>query len=240
MLRTYAGVGIILFATSMIGASHAKLKDGCTLEKLRACGDDYLPFGKRSQIATSGAPFVKQCRTYKEQISCSRNFVNDCLIDVFKDAAILALDSYKASIDEICTPGSKLYNAYHKSVGCLNSAGTKIHGCVNDFFGHKLKAISKAPREGFFAYFCCSYGGLFDCLEPALKSCEKVGGRDFTVSLVEKVFGDALTPLCGSHEGGSELCKSLPNLPALDPLDQSFKHYVELIIEAVDTLISQN
>ncbi|KAL3195657.1 hypothetical protein MRX96_001786 [Rhipicephalus microplus] len=80
-------------------------KMACTLEKLRACGADYLPFGKRSQIATSGAPFVKQCRTYKEQILCSRNFVNDCLIDVFKDAAILALDSYKASIDEICTPG---------------------------------------------------------------------------------------------------------------------------------------
>ncbi|KAH7972860.1 hypothetical protein HPB52_018079 [Rhipicephalus sanguineus] len=147
MSRRYAGVEIALVVAFMIGTCQAKLKDGCKLETLQACGDDYLPYGKGPHLATSGEPFVKQCG---------------------------------------------------------------------------------------------SYGGLLDCVEPALTPCEKVGGKEFTLSLVDKVLGEVLTPFCKNYKRGSDSCKALPNLPALGPHDRKFKSFVELIIEAVHTAILKN
>ncbi|XP_049267232.1 uncharacterized protein LOC119373555 [Rhipicephalus sanguineus] len=240
MSRRYAGVEIALVVAFMIGTCQAKLKDGCKLETLQACGDDYLPYGKGPHLATSGEPFVKQCGTFKEQIMCSKNFVRDCLDGASKAAALVALETYKESIDEICTTGSKQNEAYHKSVGCLNSVGAKLHGCVNSLLGNINKAVLKAPQKDVIAHVCCSYGGLLDCVEPALTPCEKVGGKEFTLSLVDKVLGEVLTPFCKNYKRGSDSCKALPNLPALGPHDRKFKSFVELIIEAVHTAILKN
>ncbi|KAL1419552.1 hypothetical protein MTO96_025293 [Rhipicephalus appendiculatus] len=239
MSRKNVAVGIALVAVSIIGVCHAKLKDGCKLERLRACGDDYLPFGKRSRIATSGEPFVKQCRTYKEQILCSRNFVNDCLDDVFKDAAILALDSYKESIDEICTTGSRLYKGTCQAKlkdGCKLET---LVACGEDYFPFR-KGTHLATSGEPFVKQCASYGGLLDCAEPALTPCEKVGGKEFMINLVDKVLGEVLAPLCKNYKRGSQSCKALPTLPALGPHDRKFRSFIELIIEVVRKGIPKN
>ncbi|KAL1419553.1 hypothetical protein MTO96_025294 [Rhipicephalus appendiculatus] len=240
MLNILAGVVIALVVASMTGTCEAKLKDGCKFETLRACGDDYIPFGKGPHLATSGEPFVKQCRTFKEQITCSKKFAADCLEGVAKAAASLALETYKESLDEICTTGSKQNEAYHKSIGCLNTVGAKLHSCVNNLLGNIHKAVLKAPQKDIFAHVCCSYGGLLDCAESAVTPCEKVGGKEFMVNLVEKVLGEVLTPLCKNNKRGSESCKALPTLPALGPHDRKFETFIELVIEAVHKGILKN
>ncbi|KAL3195659.1 hypothetical protein MRX96_001787 [Rhipicephalus microplus] len=130
-----------------------------------------------------GEPFVKQCATFKKQLTCSKTFAADCLEGVAKAVATLALETYKESVDEICTTDSKLNEAYHKSIGCLNSVGAKLHSCVNNLQGNLQKAVLKAPKKDLIPHLCCSYGGLLDCAEPALTPCDKVGGKEFMTSL---------------------------------------------------------
>ncbi|XP_037274659.2 uncharacterized protein LOC119167304 [Rhipicephalus microplus] len=234
MLNVLPGITLALVVAFMTGTCQAKLKDGCKFETLRACGEDYFPFGKDTHLATSGEPFVKQCATFKKQLTCSKTFAADCLEGVAKAVATLALETYKESVDEICTTDSKLNEAYHKSIGCLNSVGAKLHSCVNDLQGSLQKAVLKAPKKDLIPHLCCSYGGLLDCAEPALTPCDKVGGKEFMTSLLDKVLGEVLTPLCKKYKRGSDFCKALPNLPALGPNDRKVQSFVELIIEAVN------
>ncbi|KAH7941732.1 hypothetical protein HPB49_016613 [Dermacentor silvarum] len=97
------------------------------------------------------------------------------------------------------------------------------------------KAVVKAPNQDILHYACCSYGDLVDCLEPVLTPCEKVRGKEFTLKLMENVFGEALELVCGNYKRESEACKHLPKLPALGPKDSKLESYIELLIETATT-----
>ncbi|KAH6925910.1 hypothetical protein HPB50_011877 [Hyalomma asiaticum] len=218
----------------------AKLKAGCKVETLRACGDDYIPYGKEPRLGVPGEDFAKRCGIYKEQIACTKNFIKDCVDGASKAAALIVIETYKENVDDICNTNSKQYKAYEKAIGCLNSIGTKIQGCVKGVEENLQKAVLKAPRKDIIAHICCSFGGLVDCLDPVLTPCEKVGGKDFTINQVESVFAHAEKLVCGNYKRGSASCKALPKLPALGPHDRKVASYIELIIEGVDAIAPSN
>ncbi|XP_065295926.1 uncharacterized protein [Dermacentor albipictus] len=236
MLLRHAATGVALLAASLISACWAQLKTGCKADTLRACGEDFFPYGKEIHLESSGAPFAKSCEKHKREVECNKQFVRECLQGVSKAASLLALDAFQDNVDATCTVGSKHYEAYQKAIGCMNSIGAKINGCLKGLHGNLEKAVVKAPAKNKIDYACCSYGELVGCLESVLAPCEDVGGKELTINLVEQVFGEVLSLVCGNYGKGSEACKVLPKLPALGPKDPKFDGYMELFIEIANAV----
>ncbi|KAH7972326.1 hypothetical protein HPB52_011120 [Rhipicephalus sanguineus] len=97
-------------------------------------------------------------------------------------------------------------------------------------------AITKAPANDVVPYARCTYGDLLDCVDPVLAPCEDDGGKEFTVYLLEQVFGEMLSLVCGNNRRGSEPCKALPELPLPGPKDRKIEGYLELLLEIGNTL----
>lgn len=236
MFAKQVAVGIVLVAASLLGVSWAQLKAGCKLETLTACGDDFLPYGKTTSLAVSGPPLMEKCQIYRDQLDCTKNFTRVCTEGVPRAAVLLAMEAFQDHVDAVCTVGTKSYEDYQRSVGCMNSVGVKINGCLNGLHDDLEKAVVKATPKDTIRYTCCSYGGLVDCLENVLVPCEDVGGREFTINLVEQVFGETLSLVCGTYIRGSEACNALPKLPALGAKDRKYDGFVELLLEIVDRI----
>ncbi|KAL1419535.1 hypothetical protein MTO96_025279 [Rhipicephalus appendiculatus] len=277
-------VGIALLLVCLTGACRAQLKDGCKIETLRQCGDDFVPFRQENRASLlrtaihgevrlrpwwgSKRPWWGQSygpggakvalvgpklrpwwglkaalvgpklRPWSEhrQINCSLKFVDDCLKRLPKTAASLALKTLKEDIGAICTPGTDLYKAYQKAIGCMNTIGAKINACLKGLHGGLEKAVVKAPTAEVIHYACCSYGDVEDCLDKAMTQCESVGAKELTVGLLNHVFGETLSLVCDDYTRGSQACKSLPKLPPLSAADRKVENYLELLIEAANTI----
>ncbi|XP_075554774.1 uncharacterized protein LOC142587554 [Dermacentor variabilis] len=236
MLLKPLAAGLALLAASLMSTCWAQLKPGCKADTLRACGDDFLPYGKTTHLEVSGAPFAKNCELYIRQLECNKQFARECIQGIPRAAALLALEAFQDNVDATCTVGSKPYEAFQKAIGCANSVGAKINACLNGLHGNLEKAVVKAPGKNTIDYACCSYGELVDCLESVLAPCEDVGAKELTLNLVEQVFGETLSLVCGNYGRGSEGCKVLPKLPALGPKDPKFDGYVELVIEIANSI----
>lgn len=233
-----AALPSVLVATSLLGlcwAEPIQLKQGCKVETLRACGDTYLPYWKTTRLEVSGEPLRKNCQIYREQIECSRNFTRECAVGVPRAAALLGLEAFQDNVDATCTVGTKSYEEYQKAIGCMNSVGAKLNGCFRGLHDNLEKALVKAPTKDTINYSCCSYAEMVDCFERVLTPCEDVGGKQLTLTLVEQVFGETLSLVCGSYKRGSESCRSLPELPALGPNDPKYDGFVELVLEIAST-----
>ncbi|XP_049526946.1 uncharacterized protein LOC125946872 [Dermacentor silvarum] len=236
MLLKHAAAGLALLAASLMGPCWAQLKAGCKVDTLQACGEDFVPYGKGTHLEVSGAPFIKNCEIYKEQIECSKKFVRECVEGVPRAAALLGLEAFQDNVEAICTVDSKQYEVYQKAIGCMNSVGAKINACFNSLHSGLEKAVVKAPAKDIVHYACCSYGKLVDCFESVLTPCEEVGGKEFTINLAEQVFGEILSLVCGNYGRGSADCKDLPKLPALGPKDRKFDGYVELVLSLANAI----
>lgn len=79
-----------------------------------------------------------------------------------------------------------------------------------------------------------------DCLGKALTQCERVGAKKLTIGLLEHVFGETLSLVCDDYTRGSHACKSQPKLPELGPTDRKVENYIELLIEAANTIGRKN
>ncbi|XP_037576039.1 uncharacterized protein LOC119458275 [Dermacentor silvarum] len=236
MLPKHATVALALLTVSLtvslMGLSQAQLKDGCKMETLRACGEDYVPFAKTSHMESSGPVFEKQCETFKQQITCSNQFSKDCLDGLSKAAALLTLEAFQDNVDATCIKGSEQHEAFQNSVGCLNSVGKEINGCFKDIRESLQLSVAKAPPKEVIHYVCCSYGDLLGCLDQTLAPCENDGGKKFITGLLEQALGEPLSLVCGNYRSGSENCKALQNLPLLGPNDRKIDGFLELLIEA--------
>ncbi|XP_050037188.2 uncharacterized protein [Dermacentor andersoni] len=240
MAPQQVAVGVMLLVVCFTGGCRAQLKDGCRIETLRECGDDFVPYGKRTELPATGQPFTQKCENEKRQIECSLKFVDDCLKRLPKTATSLALKTLKEDITAICTPGSNLYNDYQKAISCMNTVGTKINACLRGLHGGLERAVVKAPTKEVIHYACCSYGDVEECLGKALTQCERVGAKQLTFGLLQHVFGETLSLVCDDYTKGSQACESLPKLPALGPTDRKVENYIELLIEAASTIGRKN
>ncbi|XP_077523618.1 uncharacterized protein LOC144134611 [Amblyomma americanum] len=237
MMPTSA-VGFLLLAVSLTGECRAPLKAGCKFETLRQCGDDYIPFGSTAQIAASRQGFQDKCAQEKKQVVCTHQFVNNCLEGAPHIAALMALDSLQETLDGVCTAGSDAYKGYHRAAKCMNTAGTKIHACLQDLKGTLQKAVIKAPSKQLIPYNCCAYGDMVDCVGKALLPCEGVGAKEYLLGLMDRVMGKTLKLVCTDHPKGSAACRALPKLVPLGPRDRKVDNYVELLIKAAATIES--
>ncbi|KAL1419551.1 hypothetical protein MTO96_025292 [Rhipicephalus appendiculatus] len=232
----HAVLGMAVLAASLIDLCQSQTKPDCKIQTLRACGEDYVSYGHGPHVESSGSLFVKQCETYKQQLDCSRLYIRECAQGVSRAAVLLALEAFQDNVDAICINGSKQYDAFQKSVGCLNSVGTEMNACMTGIRTTMQKAIGKAPPNDVVHYACCSYADLLDCMDSVLTPCEEDGGKEFTIGLLEQVFGETLSLVCGNYRKGSELCKALPKLPSPGPKDRKIEGYLELLLEVGNTL----
>ncbi|KAL3195655.1 hypothetical protein MRX96_001785 [Rhipicephalus microplus] len=233
-------LGVAVLAASIIDLGQSQEKLDCNIQSLRACGEDYVPYGHGPHLEHTGSLFTKQCETYKQQLDCSMTYTRECAHGVTRAAVLLALEAFQDNVDAICINGSKQYDAYQNFVGCLNSVGRKINACFTILRTNMQKAIVKAPANDVVHYACCSYADLIDCLDPVLTPCEEDGGKEFTVSLLEQVFGEMLSLVCGNYQRGSQSCKALPKLPSPGPTDRKIEGYLELLLEIGKTLTRKN
>ncbi|KAL1467103.1 hypothetical protein MTO96_042381, partial [Rhipicephalus appendiculatus] len=81
-----------------------------------------------------------------------------------------------------------------------------------------------------------SYYDMVDCLFNTLTPCKSVGSQDYMVRIVEEMFGETLTLVCGHYKKGSTQCKSLPKLPHLGAKDRRTDNIVEILLEAAGTV----
>ncbi|XP_037274657.2 uncharacterized protein LOC119167300 [Rhipicephalus microplus] len=240
MMSRRRSVLVMLLGALLIGACQAQIKAGCKLETLRACGDDFVPYGKATHLLSSGEQFQRACTTKKQQIACRIKFVHDCMEGVTKAAALVILDGFKENLDGACDEASKHHQAFEKAVGCMNSVGTKLNSCWRTFRGEVQRAVAKASTKDVIFYTCCSYHELVNCADQSLTPCESSGGKRLSLNLLQAAFGDAVDLLCGEHKKGSQACKALPELPALGANDRKVENYVELLAAAASTIGRKN
>lgn len=233
-----SAVGFVLLAASLTGTVQAVLKEGCKLETVRKCGDDYIPYGNYVHLATSSKGFEEKCAKEKRQINCTLRFVDGCLEGVSQTAVLLTLKSLQETTEGVCTAGSDTYKQYHEVITCMNSAGPKINTCLKEMKGSLQRALAKAPSKEVLPHTCCAYNDVVDCIDRALTTCEGDCAKKFLLGLMQQVLGRALKLVCIDHTKGSEACKALPKLPPLSPEDRKVDSFIELLIEASTTIES--
>ncbi|KAL3205796.1 hypothetical protein MRX96_040614 [Rhipicephalus microplus] len=207
-------------------------KPGCTREQLTACGSDYLVYSNVTTLPEGGKEFEEYCVVLQMQITCTQEFAKHCLDGVPRAAVIIALQAMEEEYDAICTEGTEQYENYQKSIACLNKAGKDINLCHAKMRDTMEIGIVAAPRGQTIGYPCCGYHATQDCFGNALENCSGTPAKEFMSSVLEKVFGEPLSLVCGQYTRDSEACRTLPKLatPA-DSKDFGKKGFIELAID---------
>ncbi|KAL1428760.1 hypothetical protein MTO96_016892 [Rhipicephalus appendiculatus] len=227
---------LVLLAAPLLGTCQLQLSDGCKVETLRACGEDFIPYTKGPHLHESGTEFDEGCKRDKLQIPCTLDFINQCTEGLSKAAALVAVKALEENIEAVCNVDSDPYNEFQRGIKCMNSHGAEIHKCIKGFHDTLERAIMKGPVKETVHYTCCSYHDTLDCISNALTPCESVGSKDFMIGVIEQMFGETLNLVCGRYTKGSENCQSLPQLPQLDAKDRRIDNMVELLLEAAGTI----
>ncbi|KAL3210751.1 hypothetical protein MRX96_036900 [Rhipicephalus microplus] len=209
---------LVLLAAPLLGTCQLQLSDGCKVETLRACGEDFIPYSKGPYLHESGTELDEGCKRDKVQIPCTLNFINECTEGLSKAAALVAVKALEENIEAVCNVGSDPYKEFQRGI----------------------KPSSKGSVKETVHYTCCSYHDTLDCISSALDPCESVGSKDFMIGVIEQMFGETLNLVCGRYTKGSDNCKSLPQLPPLDAKDRRIGNMVEVLLEAAGTIGRKN
>nr|XP_037275350.1 uncharacterized protein LOC119168003 [Rhipicephalus microplus] len=231
---------LVLLAAPLLGTCQLQLSDGCKVETLRACGEDFIPYSKGPYLHESGTELDEGCKRDKVQIPCTLNFINECTEGLSKAAALVAVKALEENIEAVCNVGSDPYKEFQRGIKCMNSHGVQIHKCIKGFHDTVERAIIKGSVKETVHYTCCSYHDTLDCISSALDPCESVGSKDFMIGVIEQMFGETLNLVCGRYTKGSDNCKSLPQLPPLDAKDRRIGNMVEVLLEAAGTIGRKN
>lgn len=208
------------------------LKPGCTREQLDACGSDYLVYNNVTTLPEDGKEFEENCVFLQMQISCTLEFAKSCLDGVPRVAIIIALQSMEEEYEAICTEGTEQSESYHKSIACMNKAGKEINQCQAKMRDKMEMGLLVAPQDKTVGYVCCAYHDTQDCVDDHLEGCSDTPAKELMRSIMDKVFGDPLSLICGQYTRNSEACRSLPKLAApTDSNDFGKKGLIELAID---------
>ncbi|XP_049526795.1 uncharacterized protein LOC125946800 [Dermacentor silvarum] len=156
------GIGALdlFLAISLIGASQAYLKAGCKIDTLRACGSDYVPYGKGPHLHESGEEFEEGCKRDRIQLPCTLQFIKNCTEGLARATALVAVQALEENIEAICVVGSEAYKNYQRGIKCMNSHGDKMHKCLGGFHDILEQAVIKGPTKEVIPHTCCSYHDL--------------------------------------------------------------------------------
>lgn len=155
---------------------------------------------------------------WTSEIQCSLKYIDDCLEGTTRGTCLVVIKAAEEDFEAICTEGNDLEKLYNVSAPCGNSVGTKLNFCVRDMYHNLQKALEKADRSQAVHHACCYFGGLLDCVDSSLDSCENSDEpKQFILGRLEHIFGEALGLVCGRHTRGSASCAALPVLPELEP-----------------------
>ncbi|XP_049526794.1 uncharacterized protein LOC119458200 [Dermacentor silvarum] len=58
---------------------HAEENQDCSIERLRACGSDFILFGNTTRIPETSQELREACRLWTSEIECSLKYIDDCL-----------------------------------------------------------------------------------------------------------------------------------------------------------------
>ncbi|KAL1428753.1 hypothetical protein MTO96_016885 [Rhipicephalus appendiculatus] len=222
----------------LLGQCSAQLKSGCKMQELRDCGSDYVVYSNTTRLAVGGQEFEHDCGLYLKQIECSKKFGERCLENIARVVTMLALNAAEEDFEAACTDGNERHQLYMSSIKCMNSVGSKLNVCIKNLYEGLQTAVTSAQREELVYYSCCSYHDTVDCVEAALDGCDEPDSpaREYITTVMDRVFGQVLSLVCGPYSRGSSNCKELPPLPPLSANVARTPSLVELAIEIATSL----
>ncbi|KAL1428761.1 hypothetical protein MTO96_016893 [Rhipicephalus appendiculatus] len=192
------------------------LKDGCTMDGLKECGDDYIPYSKSGLLRMPNVEFSEGCRVVEEQIMCSLEFMKNCTQGPSQAASLVVLQALKENIEDVCAVGSKAYKKYQKSVKCMELVGEGMH-----------RMHERLPRP---------HGtSCVGCWSKTLAPCERVRAKEFALGILDDIFGEVVHLVCGRYLKSTDACNELPPLPQMEEGDERVGTYIELVMEAAAT-----
>lgn len=208
------------------------LKPGCTRDQLNGCGSDFLVFSNSTSLPENGKKFDDHCVHLAEQLSCSEEFAKRCLDGIPRAAIVIGLQAMEDEYEAVCTEGTEHNEIYHKSIACMNKAGNQLNLCYKTMRDDMEKGAIGAPKDKTLGYACCSFHAVEDCFDEALEGCSDTPAKHFMNDIMEKVFGEPLSLVCGQYVRGSDSCRELPKLPfPTDDKDFGKKTLMELAID---------
>uniref|UniRef100_A0A023GA86 Putative secreted protein n=1 Tax=Amblyomma triste TaxID=251400 RepID=A0A023GA86_AMBTT len=213
----------------------AQENQDCSIERLRACGSDFVLFGNATSIPDTAQKLQEACNNYTTQIACTLKYVDDCLDGTTRGTSLVAIKAAEEDFEAICTEGNDLQKQFLESAPCANAAGAALNTCIRDLYVNLQRSLDKAPRRQTVHHACCFYGHVIDCLETALSGCEGSSpAKQFLLDRVDHIFGEALSLVCGTYTRGSANCAALPALPQLDqgapePISNMVEYCINII-----------
>lgn len=205
---------LVALLSSFFVACHAQESRNCGIERLRACGTDFVVYSNTTSIPEDADGLREKCELFTSQVACSLKYVDDCLQGTTRGTLLVTLRAAEEDIEAICTNGTDYRRRYFESVPCMNRKGDALHSCIRNLNLNMQKALDSAPRNKAIHYACCFYGTATDCAESALSDCGPSSpAKEFLIGLWEHVMGDVLSLFCGTHTRGSASCAVLPELP---------------------------
>lgn len=217
------------------------LKPGCTREMLTACGSDFLVYNNVTSLPEDGKEFEENCVFLQMQISCSLEFAKTCLDGIPRVAITIGLQAMEEEYEAICTEGTEQNENYRKSIACMNKAGKGLNQCQAKMRDNMEIGAVAAPRGKNIAYACCAYHANQDCFDKVLEDCSGTPAQDFMKAIMDKVFGEPLSLICGQYSRDSDACYTLPQLAApTDSKDFGKKGLIELAIDHAGAVFNRH
>ncbi|XP_037577209.2 uncharacterized protein LOC119459572 [Dermacentor silvarum] len=203
-----------VFIACFLGVCRAQLKSGCKISQLHACGEDYLVYSNTTYLPEPQEDeFQANCELYTKQIACTIEFSESCLDNVPRAVALVAMEAAGDDFEAACTEGTERHDMYKSSIACMNAAGTGLNKCfgvLRDGLGESIDA----PAGRTIHYACCAYHNSLECVERALDDCDPSSpAKEYVTNVMERIFGQVLSLVCGPYTRGSADCHTLPKLP---------------------------
>ncbi|XP_064485736.1 uncharacterized protein LOC135398243 [Ornithodoros turicata] len=240
-MRTLA-VSLFLLALCALGCCETQLNGlpGCTIDKLEACGTDYVIYANTTNLPVEGESFTQQCRLILEQLSCSIAFCRRCLSGFPRAVALLGLRSAEEFYEESCDLSTDLYQSYKVHVKCLNKAGKGLNERLNKVL-QRLYAIKETVRtREKIGHACCLYPEfLHDTAAIISKQCPDPEVKEFFHGFMERIFGELLGVACGKYREGSENCRRIQPVTPSEAVKAKAKNFVEPMLDIVHSLGSR-
>ncbi|XP_077522123.1 uncharacterized protein LOC144133136 [Amblyomma americanum] len=223
--------GLLIYAPVLCLAQEY---ENCTIERLRACGTDFVLFGNTTSMPDTELKLQEACNNYTTQIACTLKYIDDCLDGTTRGACLVAIKAAEEDFEAICTVGNNLEKQFLESAPCTNMAGIAINACIRNLYVNLQRSLDKAPPSQTVPHACCFHGQAIDCINAALSGCEGSSpARQFLLDRIEHIFGDALELVCGTYTRGSASCAALPALPQLDQGAPEIDNAVEYTINVI-------
>ncbi|KAL3205798.1 hypothetical protein MRX96_040616 [Rhipicephalus microplus] len=237
-ISCFLGCFYSFFAYCAVGVCRAQLRPGCKIAQLHACGEDYLVYSNTTYLPEpQEEQFQANCELYSKQIACTIEFSESCLQNVPRAVALVAMEAAGDDFEAACTEGNERYDMYKNSIKCMNSAGVGLNKCfgvLRDGLGESIDA----PGGRTINYACCAYYNSLECTERALDDCDANSpAKEYVTNVMERIFGQVLSLVCGPYTRGSADCHALPKLPPTPGPKKT--NLIELAIEISDSLRSK-